>query len=1166
MPSDTAAAASGGARRTFAPLPASALMGYAVAIVAVLLTAWLAFESLQERVAAAERITRTYDVLVRLQNVFSSVKDAETGQRGYLLTGQESYLEPYSRALGVLPGDIQTLYAMTRGNPEQLRRLDGLAKAIDDKLAEMDESIALQRAGNAEAALAVIRTDRGKAAMDRIRDQATEMGRVERAAITTRQSDWQQTARSSVSITLGGSAVLLALIGVAFWSARRNHLERSGQAWLRTGQALISQRMQGDQRLDTLGVKVLDFLAEYAQAQVGALYVGAGAGRFRRVAGYGTGELGQEPASAGHGLLDASARAGRALHVRDVPPGYLTVRSSLGGADPRELLIAPAVIDGVVHAVLELGFFRPIGAIELALLEKVSESVAVAVRASKDRSRLEELLAETQRQSEELQTQQEELRVNNEELEEQGRALRESQSSLEEQQVELQASNTQLEEHMRLLEDQRDELSSSQRELTEKATDLARTSQYKSEFLANMSHELRTPLNSTLILAKLLADNKEGNLSEEQVKFATTIGSAGNDLLKLINDVLDLSKVEAGKAELSVERVGIARLVGSLGATFEPMAREKGLTYAAVVEAGAPERIVTDGQRLGQILKNLLSNAIKFTDAGKIALRVAAAGDSAVSFTVSDSGIGIDPAQHELVFEAFRQADGSTHRKYGGTGLGLSISRDLAQLLGGEITLESQAGKGSVFTLTLPRVYAAPVASSDDAAATMPPPPPPSRPAPALPAASSEAIAGSGARPRPGPDFRPSSSVDDDRDHLENTSRVILVVEDDVRFAAILRDLAREMGFQCIVTHSANDGIAAAMQFRPSAILLDMNLPDHSGLGVLDQLKRNPQTRHIPVHIASVADHSHEALERGAVGYALKPVKREQLVDALKLLESKFSQNLRHLLIVEDDAAQRASMCDLLGGESVEITAVETAGDALTALQATTFDCMVMDLNLPDLSGYQLLEKMSHQDGVSFPPVIVYTGSALDRDQEQALRRFSRSIIVKGAHSPERLLDEVTLFLHQVETELPATHQRLLKAARDRESMFEGRRILVVEDDVRNIFALTSVLEPKGVKVEIARNGREALEALQKTTKGGGAAAAIDLVLMDIMMPEMDGLTAMREIRKRPEWKRLPIIALTAKAMKDDQEKCLDAGANDYIAKPLDVEKLLSLVRVWLPS
>jgi CheY-like chemotaxis protein len=404
---------------------------------------------------------------------------------------------------------------------------------------------------------------------------------------------------------------------------------------------------------------------------------------------------------------------------------------------------------------------------------------------------------------------------------------------------------------------------------------------------------------------------------------------------------------------------------------------------------------------------------------------------------------------------------------------------------------------------------------------------------------------------------------EDDRDALTPDARVILVIEDDVRFAGILRDVAHEMGFKCLLAHSASDGIAAAMAYRPNAIVLDINLPDYSGLGVLDQLKRSPVTRHIPVHVASVADYAHEALELGAVGYALKPVKREELIDALKRLEEKFSQGLRRVLVVEDDARQRESMRHLLSNGDVEIVDVKNAGDALAKLQTTTFDCMVIDLNLPDLNGYELLKTMADQDEVSFPPVIVYTGRSLSAEEEQNLRRFARSIIIKDARSPERLLDEVTLFLHQVESKLPPERQRMLKAVRDRDATLEGRRILVVEDDVRNIFALSSLLEPKGATIDIARNGHEALEAL---SRAGGGTPPVDLVLMDIMMPEMDGLTAMREIRKRPEWKKLPIIALTAKAMQDDQEKCLAAGANDYIAKPLDVEKLLSLVRVWMPK
>ena len=1133
----------------------SALAGFAVAVAAVLISAWLAFNSLQDRSTAADRVTRTYDVLVRIQRVLSFIKDAETGQRGYLLTGVESYLDPYETARTALPGEIQSLQSAIRGDPEQLHRLDVLAQTLDEKLAELHETIVTRRRGDAEAALAIVRTDRGKASMDRIRDVAAEMGGSQRTLLATQQVDWQQSASYSTYVTLGGSALLLAMIGLAFLLTSRNHRERETQSWLRIGQTILAGRMQGDQRLESLGDKVLDFIAFYLDAQVASLYVDDGGGRFRRVAGYAIAPGKDGAIAAGQGLLGQAARDRRTLHVRDVPADYLAVHSSLGRANVRELLVAPATTDGAVQAVLELGFLRRLGSDELMLMERVAESVGVAVRAAKDRSRLEALLEETQRQSEELQTQQEELRVSNEELEEQGRALKESQGALEEQQAELEAINSQLEEHTRLLEDEKEALSDSQRALAAKAADLERSSQYKSEFLANMSHELRTPLNSTLILSKLLADNKDGNLTEEQVKFASTIGSAGNDLLVLINDVLDLSKIESGKAEVNVERVTLARLLDSLSQTFQPMAQDKGLTFSAVVEPGAPDRIETDGQRLGQILKNLLSNAFKFTDAGGVTLRVRAAGVDRVAFAVADSGIGIDPGQHELVFDAFRQADGSTHRKYGGTGLGLSISRDLAGLLGGEISLQSEPGKGSTFTLTLPRRHAPRIDSGQAEPAVMPyaePRQPPQQ----FVTAPSPAVAA----PR-----RPAASVDDDRDRLAGAARIILIVEDDLRFAAILRDLAREMGYICVVTHSANDGLAAATQYRPSAILLDMNLPDHSGLGVLDLLKRNPLTRHIPVHVVSVADYTHEALERGAIGYALKPVKREQLVDALKLLEAKFSQGLRRLLIVEDDEVQRNSMKHLLGGDGVEITAVENAAAALFELKAKTFDCMVMDLNLPDLSGYQLLEQMAGADEVAFPPVIVYTGSALTRDQEQALRRFSRSIIVKGAHSPERLLDEVTLFLHRVETDLPAASQRMLKAARDREAVFEGHRILVVEDDVRNVFALTSVLEPKGVKVVIARNGREALEALQRSSASTDAGAAIDLVLMDIMMPEMDGLTAMREIRKRPEWRKLPIIALTAKAMRDDQEKCLDAGANDYIAKPLDVEKLLSLVRVWMP-
>jgi CheY-like chemotaxis protein len=577
--------------------------------------------------------------------------------------------------------------------------------------------------------------------------------------------------------------------------------------------------------------------------------------------------------------------------------------------------------------------------------------------------------------------------------------------------------------------------------------------------------------------------------------------------------------------------------------TFEPIAREKGIELAVTLDPEL-DAIETDAGKVQQILKNLLSNAFKFTERGQVSLRVSPTPNGEIAFAVSDTGIGIPSDRLGLIFEAFRQADGSVARRYGGTGLGLAISRDLGRLLGGEIRVESEVGVGSAFTLTLPSVFAAggtprsPVTAQE----------PPSRmPVVARPAS------GNGAPVRPAP-----AEIADDRGQIDPKKRLILVIEDDPKFAAILVDLAHELEFQCVAAFSGEEGLELASKLAPSAVLLDVQLPDCSGLSVLDRLKQSPATRHIPVHMASVSDHAQAAREMGAIGYVLKPAKREELLHALRRLEATFTRALRRVLVIEDDAVQRESICLLLGGGSIETVAVATAEAALAELRTNTFDCVVTDLALPDASGYDLLETMANDETCSFPPVVVYTGRSLTSEEEQRLRRFSDSIIVKGARSPERLLDEVMLFLHQVESELPAERQRMLKEARDRETIFEGRRILVADDDVRNIFALSSVLEPKGAKIEIARNGREALEALEQR-------APIDLVLMDVMMPEMDGLTAMREIRSRPPWAKLPIIAITAKAMRDDQEKCLRAGANDYASKPLDVERLLSLIRVWMP-
>jgi CheY-like chemotaxis protein len=596
--------------------------------------------------------------------------------------------------------------------------------------------------------------------------------------------------------------------------------------------------------------------------------------------------------------------------------------------------------------------------------------------------------------------------------------------------------------------------------------------------------------------------------------------------------------------------VAFAALGDTLNRIFQPVAEAKGLGFACDLRPGLPNYIYTDSKRLEQVLKNLLSNAIKFTERGGVSLSIQRASDGRLAFEVKDTGIGIAPEQHEVIFEAFRQADGTTNRKYGGTGLGLSISRDLATLLGGELGLVSTPGRGSTFTLLLPDKLPRSAHSREPRAA-----PTPALPRRSLPSQLSQANGSSSAAGT----ALAAPAFEDDRDRLSAGARVVLIVEDDVNFARVVFDLVHELDFQAVVAHSAEEGLALAERYKPSAIILDVGLPDRSGLSVLDSLKHRPATRHIPVHMVSVSDYAQTALEMGAAGYAIKPVQREALVDALKRLELKFTQKLRRVLVVEDDEVHRESTCRLLAGDDVQTVAVGSAAQALEQLRSATFDCMVLDLSLPDRTGLELLAEMSQQEQYSFPPVIVYTGRSLTRDEEQELRRFSSSIIIKGARSPERLLDEVTLFLHQVEAELPPDRQRMLRDARHRETVFEGRRVLVEEDDVRNIFALSSVLEPKGARVEIARNGREALAHLEQ--KPG-----VDLVLMDIMMGEMDGLEATREIRKQPQLAKLPIIALTAKAMADDREQCLAAGANDYIAKPFDVDKLLSLARVWMPK
>jgi len=1147
-------------------LPRKTLLGFMAALIAVLTMSVVSYRALQTRSTGAKQMMQALEMTKALEASISTLTDAESSHRGYLLIGDKSYLDPYTAALTELPGNLANIRRLAADNPAQLPRLEAVERLAADRMAILKQGVELKHAGQSEAALALVRSARGKVMMERLRALISEMQTAERVTLDASTREWERAAAFSTFVTWAGSALLFFLIVAAAVVSSQDFREMQKQAWLRAGQNELSVRLQGEQEVEQLGEKIVSFVARYLNAQIGAMYCAGEEGHLRLVGAYAipvrASDGPDQPHPAG-GLTRQAMREKSVLTISDVPPDYFPVTSGLGGSRPRHLVIAPTSADGVANAVLELGFFRAVFPHDLELLRLIAEPIGVALRTALYRKELALLLEETQRQATELQAQQEELRVSNEELEEQSRALKESAVHLEEQQAELEQTNAQLETQAEVLQAQKDGLERAQLELTAHSAELARANQVKSEFLANMSHELRTPLNSALILSKLLADNLNGNLTAEQVTFAETIYGANTDLLTLINDILDLSKIEAGKVDVHREKLSLRSMIEQLRRTFDPLAAQKGLRLETSLLDENDDVIVSDGQRLQQVLKNLVSNAVKFTESGTVRLAVDARKSSdgvpLVRFCVVDSGVGIAPEHQNVIFEAFRQGDGSTHRKYGGTGLGLSISRELARLLGGDVTLQSEPGLGSTFTLTVPRLLGEPdptaVPPALAAAA-------PVAPAPSSPASS---FAPAPARPMAVAETRPVAKlVDDDRDLIGPGDRVILVVEDDAAFARVLVGLGRERGFKVVAVPTADDGIAATRTHQPVGILLDVKLPDHSGLTVLERLKRNPATRHVPVHMISVEDHAQQALELGAVGYTLKPVKREELLRALEHMEQKLAQKIGRVLVVEDDERQRQAIEALLGGDDVSITAVPTAIAALDALHAATFDCMVVDLTLPDLSGYQLLERMADDERYSHPPVIVYTGRSLNRDEEQRLSQYSRSIIIKGARSPERLLDEVTLFLHHVEAKLPADRQRMLREARNRDAAFEGRRILLAEDDVRNVFALSRVLEPLGARMEIARNGKEALAALDKLGSAEQRAGGIDVVLMDIMMPEMDGIAAMRAIRARPEWQNLPIIALTAKAMKDDQQKCFEAGASDYMAKPIDVEKLLSLLRVWM--
>ncbi|HUF17584.1 MAG TPA: response regulator, partial [Thermoanaerobaculia bacterium] len=947
------------------------------------------------------------------------------------------------------------------------------------------------------------------------------------------------------------------------------------QDWLKTNLAKFTRLMQGQKDLSNLSRSILSELAPVVSAQHGLFYLtenGSSEPRLKLSASYAFKErknLSREFLF-GEGLVGQAALEKERILITQVPPDYVRINSGLGEATPMNIIVLPIVFEGDVKGVLELASFSRFNETNQTLLEQLAESMGIVINSIAANMKTEQLLSQSQTMAEELQAQQEELTETNRRLEEQARSLQASEELLKTQQEELQQSNEELEEKARLLLAQNTEVERKNREVEEakqamedKARQLTLTSKYKSEFLANMSHELRTPLNSLLILAKLLSENSDQNLTEKQVEFARTIYGSGVDLLTLINDILDLSKIESGMMSVNVAGLEFPAIADFVERNFRPVADEKSLDFTVDLASTLPDAIFTDEVRLQQVLKNLLSNAFKFTESGGIGLRIETAlsgwthghevldrASSVISFSVKDTGIGIPEDKQLIIFEAFQQADAGTTRKYGGTGLGLSISREITRLLGGEIHVSSVHGEGSTFTLYIPQTYIQPAEEKlrEDTR---------ERDGVEAGVRDSEPAIENSFIPQGEHQPLPKGDVDDDRDSIEESDRIALIVEDDVHFAGILLDIAREKGFKGIVAQRGDQALELARRFRPDAITLDISLPDTEGWTVLDRLKHDRETRHIPVHIISGNEEPNRGLKLGALAHLTKPVTKEALDEAFMAIRGFVERQHKRLLVVEDDATQRDAIVELIGADDVEIVAVSSGREAMEALRDGRFDCMVLDLGLSDMSGFELLEKIKEELGRRDLPIIVYTGRELSKREETELKKIAEAIIIKDVRSPDRLLDETALFLHRVEANLPESKRQILEQLHQTDSVLAGRKALVVDDDVRNIYALTSLLERHQMEVVYAESGAEGIELLRN-------ARDIDVVLMDVMMPEMDGYEAMRRIRSDEGLTELPIIALTAKAMKGDREKCIQAGASDYITKPIDPQQLVSLLRVWL--
>jgi len=1190
------------------------LIGFGVSMLLLIVSSVASYNSIKGLINSIDQVNHTDSVIQTLESVLSTLKDAETGQRGFLLTGEEKFLEPYNGAYELATSKLNVVERLVVNNDRQEAAITKLKENIQQRLSSLSHLIEKKRSGQA---VDVSELDAGKNYMDEARILVKQVETREEEVLNTRTASMNNYATYTPILILIAACISVIITLISFTRVnsdinKRAELQKeleekdaditrridiiqdvadkisdgnyttrvqgqgsdglgsvaeslnkmaesldysfgilSDREWMQTGIATINEHIIGEQEMRSLTQSIITIVAEYTNSQVGALYLLNDNDELQLQSGFAFERTQQrEIIKVGEGVIGQSVASRKEIILKDIAAEDISVSYAVGQLKPKTIVAIPLFHENIVNGVIELGTIYDYSPKTIDFLKAVTTTVGTAINSALSRMRMQQLLEETQAQGEELQTQQSHLESMNAELETQAMSLQASEEELKVQQEELQQANSELQERSRLLEEKNQVIVERNLDIQKKADELALSTKYKSEFLANMSHELRTPLNSILLLSRLLSENNEENLNSEQIESAKVIQSSGNGLLSLIDEILDLSKIEAGKMDIEPAYVAVSEITDDMRSLFFAMAREKNLDLQINVSSSLPATIETDKMRLEQILKNLLSNALKFTTRGSVKLNVEEVKNDArlIRFSVIDTGIGIPADKQGLVFEAFQQADGSTKRKYGGTGLGLSISRELSRLLGGDINVASMPGEGSTFSLTIPRIQA----MRNETVADEP---------------IHDAYVNDDTDERTSmlhtqqkkrftvPEI--PLDVIDDRHNISGNDKTILIVEDDTNFATALMNFTKRRGYKAVVSVRGDQALDMALQYKPVAILLDIQLPVLDGWEVMNALKADVRTRHIPVHTMSSLDAKRESLMSGAVDFINKPVALEQMQEIFQKLEDALNKGPRKVLIVEENPRHAKALAYFLETFDVNSRIKDNVKDSINELSVKGVDCVILDMGLPSNNAYDTLEAIKKTPGYENLPIIVFTGKSLSRAEEARIKKYADSIIVKTAHSYQRILDEVALFLHLIEEHHDGKKPQRHDKVGGLDEVLKGKTVLVADDDVRNIFSLTKSLEQHGMKVLSATDGKEALQVLSDNP-------ALDVVLMDMMMPEMDGYESTKRIRQIPRYKSLPVLAVTAKAMLGDREKCMQAGASDYISKPVDIDQLLSLLRVWL--